>query len=390
MKHVVSSSLGILMLGALLAACNEDTTETQPEPEPEPEPECVANADCTDASKPYCEPDLEACDVAPAGGAIGWGDGSSGSVTFTKILSDNGLREPTDLAFHPDRPEIWVVNHKDDSVVVITNPGDEAQTSERYYDEAAMHFMHKPPALAFGAANTWATCGDGDNGGDDFMGPALFTADLSIFAKSTPGGLGSHLDMLHSTSFCRGIAHEADNVYWVFNSDKASIDRYDFHADHGPGNDDHSDGEIYRYAKGAVAGADGIPSHVFFLDGMLYIADTGNKRIAKLDPSTATMGTTFGGFEPVTRRNMEGAVVTDVVPAGTLEAPSGIEIHDGVIYVSDSAQGRFYAFDMEGTLLRTLDTGAAPGSLAGMAFGPDGKLYFTDVVGSTVYRIDPR
>ena len=37
-----------------------------------------------------------------------------------------------------------------------------------------MHFMHRPPALAFGVeaapwGMTWATCGDGDNGGNDFM-----------------------------------------------------------------------------------------------------------------------------------------------------------------------------------------------------------------------------
>ena len=51
---------------------------------------------------------------------------------------------------------------------------------------SAMHFMHLPPAIAFGAGDTFGTCGDGDNSGSNFMGPALFSADPAVFAKPTP------------------------------------------------------------------------------------------------------------------------------------------------------------------------------------------------------------
>ncbi|AUX37695.1 MULTISPECIES: hypothetical protein [Sorangium] len=69
--------------------------------------------------------------------------------------------------------------------------------------------------------------------------------------------------------------------------------------------------------------------------------------------------------------------------------PSGIEVHEGIVYATDHATSRFYAFDLTGRLVRTLDTGLPAGSLAGFTFGPDGKLYFVDLRSSRVYRIDP-
>lgn len=378
---VVTSSLAFF-------GCSSDGTETDPDPDPDPV-ECTANADCS-GETPFCEPEEAVCAAAPAGGLIGWGDGSPSTVKFKTIYAQDAKRDPTDLAFDPSNGDIWIVNRKDDSVVIVQKPGTPEQTTIHRRDPAASHFMALPPAIAWGAPGTWATCGDNDNGGNDFMGPALFSADLEIFALDTPGGLGSHIDMLHSTSFCRGIAHEKDNAYWVFNSSEGSIDRYDFKVDHGPGNDDHADGEILRYVEGQVAGLEGTPSHMVYMpDGMLYIADTGNKRIVKLDTKSGSMGSNFGNNEPiVVRKKVNDAVLEEIVAPGTLEAPSGLAIHDGVIYVTDAATSRFYAFSMEGELLRTLDTGAPENTLAGLELGPDGTLYFNDRRSSTLHRLD--
>lgn len=391
----------ILVVSALVVGCgaaDETSGGGGASSSGTPEPNCKANADCAATPEtPYCDAEIGDCGAPPAGGALGWGDGSPTSVLFTVILEPDKPRKAVDLEFNPSAPnELWVANYADDSVIILTDPGTEAALWKRRHDPDASHFMHRPPALAFGAVvpqwnQTFGVCGDNDDGGGDFMGPALFSADQAVFAKSTPGGLGSHLDMLHSTTFCRGIAHQEANIYWAFNSTKGSLDKYDFHDDHGPGNDDHSDGEIFRYVEAQVAGVDGIPSHLFYRaeDKQLYVADTGNKRVAKLDTTTGTLGSSFSGQEPVTRRKMLGATIVDFVPPGTLEAPSGIEAHDELVYVSDNAQSRFYAFDLNGQLVRTLDTGFPPGSLAGMTFGPDGKLYFVDMLSSRVYRIDP-
>ena len=80
--------------------------------------------------------------------------------------------------------------------------------------------------------------------------------------------------------------------------------------------------------------------------------------------------------------------VEEVVPAGTLAKPSGLEIYKGNIYVTDAATSTFHVFDKTGKELRTLETGLPAGSLAGMAFSPSGKLYFTDKVAGRVLRID--
>lgn len=45
---------------------------------------------------------------------------------------------------------------------------------------------------------------------------------------------------------------------------------------------------------------------------------------------------------------------------------------------------------MDGNLLRKLKVSLQPQSLAGIALGPDGKLWFTDMYDATVYRLDPK
>jgi DNA-binding beta-propeller fold protein YncE len=384
-----------------LLACTGENPSDTPSGGAGALPTCASNADCASSpDTPICDTASGACQPLPPGWQIGYRDGSPGSVGMTVIAESDKLSGPKDLAFNPSNPdELWVVNHDDDSVTVIQRPGEPDVLSKRYKDPAAQHFMHRPPAIAFGAVlaewgQSWATCGDGNNG-DYFMGPALFTADLTVFAKQTPGGLGSHLDMLHSSSYCRGIAHVEENIYWVFNDHKNSLDRYDFKQDHGPGLDDHSDGEILRYVRGDVAGVGGVSSHLFYNapDQMLYVADTGNSRIAKLDTKSGTLGASFSGDESVVvRKYMDDAIMTDVVPHGTLEAPSGIEIKDGVLFVSDNATSRLYAFDpATGALLRHLDTGLQKGALGGFAFGPkDGLIYLVDTADSRVLRIEPQ
>lgn len=381
-------------LAVLVAAACGDPADT--DTETNPGESCSSNKDCASTpDTPYCE---EVCSPLPQGWQIGVGDGSTESVELTLVLEPDVERKSTDLEFNPSvADQLWVVNSQDDSVYIVDKTGQEGSSWERKRDPAASHFMDKPPAIAFGQVvdpwgQTFGVCGDSDNGGNKFMGPALFSADPEVFTIETGTGLGSHLDMLHSTSFCRGLAYVEGNVYFAFNSDKGSLDKYDFVLDHGPGNDDHSDGQIFRYAEGEVAGVDGVVSHLSYdpASKLLYVADTGNKRVVVLDTTTGERGASFGGDEPVDRSKMISFVLDELIPPGTLEAPSGIELHEGVLFVTDNATSKIHAFDTEGTPLRSLDTGLPAGSLAGITFNPtDNKLYFVDYLTSRVYRVDP-
>jgi hypothetical protein len=358
------------------------------------------------ASTPAPKPPVPAPEIGP-------GDThTAADVVFTEIAGGDsglaGLNQPRDLAFNPLRPdELWVVNRADDSVVIITGASTPERTAERRKDAGAAHFMAQTAAIAFGAdettfgiPGTFATCGESRNeagGGQsfDFMGPALWSSDLTIFAKKNPEQLGSHIDMLHNSPLCMGIAHESANVYWAFGGLKNEIVRYDFGLDHNVGQNDHSDGTAQFYATGAVKYVAGIPSHLIFdrRDAMLYVADTGNARIAKLDTKSGTPGKTLPSLEKMkTCQVMDGTALVDVVAGdtGELESPSGLEMKGDLLYVSDNANGRISAFTLDGKRVNYLETALPAGSLAGMTFGPDGKLYFVDAVGSRVLRVDAK
>jgi hypothetical protein len=366
---------------------------------------CTDDAQCT-RGKQSCNVQQGTCAAILPGVELGSGDGSAASVALFEVMSAPGS-ELVDLAFNADDPtQLWVVDYVHDRVHVGTGVGSSGVKWQAMHDPAAIHFMHLPPAMAWGSNGFWGTCGDNDNAQNDprganeanfFMGPSLFTSDLNIFAKDNPGdaglGLGSHYDMLHNTSFCRGIAHEEDNVFWTFNGELGSLDKYNFNKPHIPGGDDHSDGEIYRYALGQVKGVDKTSSDLAYDpdDKFLYVADTGNKRIVKLDTTKGTLG------DPLPRQNeplkkngvMNGTQVDVVVPPGVLDTPSGLEVWNSLVYVTDTATGRFYAFDKSGKEIRHLETGLPAGSLAGFTFGPDNKIWFVDRKAGKVLRIDP-
>jgi len=346
--------------------------------------------------------------AAPKAPKLGKGDGSPTSVTLTAIAtSDDGLKTPTDLDWNPMKPtELWVVSFKDDSIVTIADAPTDARVSLRRRDAAATHFMPNPTGIAFGAnettfgvPGTFAACGESRNerasgSANDFMGPALWSSDPTVFAKKDPIGLGSHLDMLHNTPLCMGIAHETANRYWVTGGFNKSIDLYDFKRDHNIGQDDHSDGESYQYARGQLGYVANVPSHLVYRAAtqMVYVADTGNKRILALDPKTAKeSGRVRAKEKMAVSVEMDGATLTDLVPATAgLQQPSGIALDGEILYVTDHATSRIHAFSLDGKELQKLDTGLAAGSLAGISLGPDGKLYIVDMVDSRVLRIDPK
>ena len=352
----------------------------------------------------------------PVGVAVlGAERGLDGVVLETMATSADGLDIPRDLAFNPERPnELWVVNRADDSVTLVYDAGTSKQSTEHLIDPYALHFMEEVSAIAFGAPGTFATAQESRNTynnaypPNNFMGPALWSSDLDVFAKSNREAveflteqygfytdLGSHLDMLHEDPLTVGIAWESGNAYWVFDGYNETIARNDFMEDHGPGFDDHSDGEIEKYLVGVVSYVEGVPSHLEIdpETAMLYIADTGNNRVIRLDTTSGERGQKLRSTEgyPV-HVEMTGEVMNVLVEGGDfgLAAPSGLALHDGMVFVGDNTLGTIVAFDLAGNELDRLETGLPAGALMGLAFDAAGNLWVTDAVDNTVIRISPK
>ncbi|MBI4400528.1 MAG: hypothetical protein HY581_02710 [Nitrospirae bacterium] len=132
--------------------------------------------------------------------------------------------------------------------------------------------------------------------------------------------------------------------------------------------------------------------HSLALDavGDLYIADAGNHRIRKVDVSIGTVSTLAGTGD--TWAYGESGPAT----AAGLFAPRGVTVDgNGIVYISDTQNGCIRRVDRHGQI-STL-TGSNPrrrGSKnlrhpVGLAVGPDGQIYWADATLNRVKKADP-
>ncbi|MBX3269256.1 MAG: hypothetical protein KF729_03290 [Sandaracinaceae bacterium] len=308
---------------------------------------------------------------------------------------------------------------------------DAAGRANLVVDANAWHFMRRPSAIAFGArelrlepsdpgadganltetavfTDTFATCHEHwtANPTDQlpFIGPTLWTSDPAIYNGvngSFEWSNGSHLDMVHATQYCMGIAYERDNVYWTLNGPEGTLDRYDFAAPHFPGHHDHDDGDVTRfYLRGGatIARRPEVPSNVVIAGADLYVADTGNGRVLHIDvraPATE-FGTfrTHEGYEATAMEDLPFDIVLDsealrAAWGGAEVEPSGLALLDAdTLVVANHASGHISLFTRAGAHLRTLDTGTGRG-IGGLTV-LDGVVYFVQMQARRVLRIDVR
>ena len=348
-------------------------------------------------------------------GALGYDDNGSEDVLWTLIGdASDGLNTPRDLGFNPEKDgELWVVNRTDDSVSIFFDTASSDQTSTHIIDPYAMHFMEEVSSIAFGNADTFGTCHESRNTyngtarANDFMGPTLWSSDLSIFGNSNPDAvdyltnlygmptdLGSHLDMLHESPLCMGIEWQHENVYWVFNGQDGSLDRNNFHEDHGMGYDDHSDGTIYKYGVGEFKRVADVPSHMKFdhNSGLLYIADTGNNAIKVLDVRTGDPDERLPVMEPGTKHyTMSGEdlwILIDGEDFG-IEMPSGLTLVEDTLLVTDNQTSMIYAFSLDGELVDSLQTPFAKGALMGIYGSSIDDFWLVNAIDNEVWRLQP-
>lgn len=314
----------------------------------------------------------------------------------------DSIAEPTDLDFHPvlTRNELWVVLRSTEAIggttVKFNNAGQPNQRFKWQKDGNAWHFMSLPTGIAFSDNANFATSPGvfdaNHSGGSPFTGPTLWSSDSIIYAQPS-GGNGSHLDMLHQSPYCMGICNEVENKFWAFDDNDQDIVSYDFVKDHGPGNSDHSDGIIRRYSGMGLAGDPQhlIPSHLILdkTTGILYIADTDNGRIVMMDIHSGMFVQNLTPSEPVAEYSTWSNVTWSVFAGSGLVSPSGIDLIDNRIIVSDYASGDIVIYDNSsstGVEMGRIVTGT-PG-VAGVKIGPDGKIWYVNTITNQVIRID--
>jgi hypothetical protein len=345
-----------------------------------------------------CTSEVEADIPLPDPGLaiLGGGTHSADGVKMEDFLGSSHLDKPMDLAFHPSETgELWIVNQGSISMSIVADVTAENWSAQEKSDPSSDHFMVNPAGLAFGKDGRMATIHEEDEttpytGGMEgtFMGPTLWTSDANDF----DGGHASHYDMLHNSPNGVGIAWEDGNAYWVFDGYHEAISRFDFAGDHGAGGADHSDSEVLRYASGEVKYEPGVASHLAYdsVSQLLYIADSGNGRIAVLDTQSGTVGSTIGpNYDGGTQNKVKNADIWTFAENSTadLEMPSGLAFHDEMIFVVDHATSIIWAFDLDGEVVDWLDTGVESDSLMGLDFDADGRLYVVDAASDKVLRI---
>jgi sugar lactone lactonase YvrE len=132
-------------------------------------------------------------------------------------------------------------------------------------------------------------------------------------------------------------------------------------------------------------------------DRDLYIADTMNHRVRKVDLQTGTITTMAGTGQP--RYTGDGGAAG----AAALNEPTALAIHAGYLYIADQSNNRVRQVELTtGRIATVAGTGeaaysgdgmpatdAALAGPSGLAVGPDGTLYISDTFNGRIRAVDP-
>ncbi len=327
---------------------------------------------------------------------------TAGVPYITTIANaSKGVIQPRDLDFHPvlSRNELWVVLKSTEAIggktAKISNAGLPSQTVLVQKDGNAWHFMSLPTGIAFSDNGNFCTSPgvlDANHGTGHFTGPALWNSDPLIYAQPS-GGNGSHIDMLHQCPYAMGVTWESENIFWVYDGYNGDLMRCDFQNDHGPGNDDHSDGRIRSYDDLSVGYNDlDVPCHMALDQNKqwLYVVNGTDNMVYRMDITT---GSQTGTFTPYAETLAEHSIYTgtnnSVYISSGITQPCGIDIIGDRLIVGDYANGDIIIYDCSGTVpveKGRIVTGA-PG-IQGIKIGPDGKIWYVNNLTNEVKRVD--
>ena len=200
--------------------------------------------------------------------------------------------------------------------------------------------------------------------------------------------------MLHQSPYGVGIEYAGSgNIYWLFDGYHSAIVRYDFATPHAYGGDNHADGKVWRYGEIDVEREDGISSHMILDDesGLLYIADTGNQRILRFNTDSGDFDYNLSPYGENLAQYwmMENAEWEVYINAG-LDKPSGIDLYEDRLVVSDYASGEVIIYDISADSpveLGRINTGNE-NNIMGIKIGPDQKIWYVNYEQDEVIMID--
>ncbi|UTW63081.1 T9SS type A sorting domain-containing protein [bacterium SCSIO 12741] len=327
-------------------------------------------------------------------------------ITFTKIgVQADGLDSPVDLDYNPNQPdEWWVINMRTEntggSTVTYQNVGGSNQKAIFKVDGNAWHFMSLPTALAFGTNGSWGSSpgvfdANHSNGArPPFTGPSLWSSDLTIYAEDPgPGKNGSHLDMLHGSPHCMGIAWETDNKYWVFDGQYRHPVMYDFAIDHGPGNSWHDDGRVRRYQEVVLQRSGMTPSHMALdkAKKWLYINNNGTGEILRMDITSGQVkgASSISAPERLAENVDVEGVTYETISSGDATLLCGLDVTDDRLLVSDHGKGEILVYDITKSGFPLLGKITVPNKyIMGIRIGPDGRIWYVDKLNKEFVRMD--
>lgn len=331
------------------------------------------------------------------------------NTTTLKGTQADGLRTPRDLDFHKvagRQNELWVINENNTgtrnhggSTVIYYNAGLDSQWAEYRRDSYSGHFMHTASAIAISENGTFANTldvQDANNSGGYFSGCTLWDSDTTIYARVNQNGplLGSHIDMIHQSPYSEGIASAGGNVYWLFDGFHNAICKYDFGVPHQQGGDDHSDGLVWRHADVSVDRQPGLSSHMEIdpASGWLYIADTGNERILRMDPNSGTIAQNLNPYgEQLAGYWLMSGTDWNVVADSGLTNPTGLDIYEDRLLVSDYADGDIIVYDLSVdpvVELGRIETGLS-NEIMGLKVSPGGEIWYVCSNANELYQMTP-
>lgn len=323
----------------------------------------------------------------------------SGSLTFNAVADeDDFIDKPTDLDFFPiaGKNELWICNERSQeqggSLTILSNAGKSNQTINQMIDTNAKESMALPTGIAFSDNGNFATTSgiqDIYQNEGTYAGPTLWSSNEELLAQSSDE-IGLHIDMLHGSPFSMGIAYERENIYWVYDGYNKEIVRYDFQNNNGIGTTDFSDGIIRRYPIN-IKRNETIPSHMVLDESSnwLYLVDNGNQRVLRLDITSGQYIQTLPETnEPLAEHTLMGNFNWEEVITNDLESPSGIEIFEDRLLVSDYENGNIIIYDVNTFIeLGRIETGSA--GVCGIKIGPEGNIWYTNRLENKIYKIAP-